>query len=175
MNSAQPNRSRRAFLFGARQMRATVQRPPWSLLEAAFVDACTGCGDCLAACPEAILVPDPDRLPVVDFSRGTGACTFCGACADACAASAFLAADRRDGQEPWYWRAAIGERCLTFNGIMCQSCKDACGDGAIAFVHVAGGVARPFLDVECCTGCGACQSPCPVQAISFTPMERADA
>ena len=175
MSSVGPEKSRRAFLFGAKPPRETKQRPPWSLIEPAFAAACTGCGACLDACPEEILVMGEDKRPAVDFRRGQQACTFCGACADVCPEPAFHARESRAALPPWPWRALIGDACLTQQGIMCQSCKDACGDGAIRFAYGAARVAAPQIDLARCTGCGACAAPCPAEAISFQKLEAAGA
>ena len=121
------NRSRRGFLLGVRAPNPPQQRPPWSLIEHAFASACNGCGACITACPEEILVIDSNHLAQVDFSRGQQACTFCSACADACPEPAFHDAATRHDMPPWSWQACIGDACLTHQGIMCQSCKDACG------------------------------------------------
>nr|WP_298687506.1 ferredoxin-type protein NapF [uncultured Dongia sp.] len=169
-------RSRRAFLTG--QSAATMAtakshapRPPWTLPESAFAAACTGCGECVTACPEGILYIDDSKLAAVDFRRGGNLCTFCGACAAICAEPAFLVATAREAEAPWHLRAAIGEACLTHAGVMCQSCKDACGDGAIRFVYGASRIPGPDIDLARCTGCGACAAPCPAEAITIFELE----
>ncbi len=168
------NRSRRAFLLGGSEPDSTVARPPWSLPDA-FAGACTGCGDCVPACPEAILLIGDDRLPQVDFRRGSGECTFCGACAEVCPEPVFLPVAARETTPPWTLRAAIGESCLTRHGVMCLSCKDACGTGAIHFAYAAERVPQPVLDLERCTGCGACIAPCPAAAIAIQRVDGAEA
>lgn len=115
-------------------------------------------------------------MPVVDFAHGQmepggGACTFCGRCADACSTGALLASEARATSAPWSFAATISDACLARQGIMCQSCKDACGDGAIRFAYQSGRVAVPVIDLTGCTGCGACQAPCPAGAVSFQRME----
>ena len=168
MSGAFIDRSRRAFLFGA-QAEPRVDaglRPPWTLPDA-FMDACTGCGSCVPACPEGIVTLDEQSLAAVDFRRGSGLCSFCGACADVCPEPVFLALAFRAGTPPWTLRAEIGAGCLTHDGVMCQSCKDACGDSAIRFVYAAGRVAQPVIDLDRCTGCGACVGPCPASAIEI--------
>lgn len=167
MRSPGLDRSRRAFLFGAKSPREVKQLPPWSLIEHAFAAACTGCGACIDACPEKILVIGADKLPSVDFGCGQQACTFCGTCADVCPEPAFHDAAARAVLPPWSWHAVVGDACLTQQGILCQSCKDACGEGAIRFAYGAARVAVPQIDLALCTGCGACAAPCPAEAITF--------
>ena len=173
-------RSRRAFLTGrSADIAAAVKihglRPPWTLSESAFAAACTGCGDCVTACPEEILHIGADKLAAVDFRRGQGLCTFCGACAEICPAPAFLAGTARIVDAPWHLRATIGDACLTNSGVMCQSCKDACGDGAISFTYGASRIPQPAVDLARCTGCGGCVAPCPAEAITLFEREPADA
>ena len=134
-------------------------RPPWTGAQS-IADHCTGCGDCVAACPEQILIADPRGAPKVDFSRG--ACTFCGDCAGSCAAPVF----GRELSPPWSVTVAISDRCLPRRGIVCESCRDACTDGAIRFARAPGRAPVPEVALDRCTGCGACVSVCPESAIS---------
>lgn len=136
-------------------------RPPGAA--PGFDDLCTTCGDCAAACPEAIIVNDADRRPVVDFNAG--ACTFCGTCADACESGALEPALIPD----WPWRARIGDSCLSVQGITCRACEDVCDPRAIRFRLATGGRSFPELDLDQCTGCGACATACPAGAVSFSP------
>ncbi|WP_425038635.1 ferredoxin-type protein NapF [Primorskyibacter sp. S187A] len=138
-----------------------VQRPPWSN-EASIRAECTSCGDCLRACPEAILIPGPARTPSVDFSRGE--CTFCGACAEACHEGVFAPTD----MQPWDLVAQIGPSCLLASHVSCRLCTDFCETDALRFDLRAGGVGALRVEAEACTGCGACVSTCPVAALTLT-------
>jgi|SRR5690606_21014130 len=163
-----PDLGRRALLRG-RLHAPPPLRPPWALDESRFVDACTGCGDCVAACPEQVLVPAGGRLPEFDPARGE--CTFCGDCATACTRSAFGPVTGLS----WTLRAQVGETCLAARGIVCSSCRDACGEAAIMFPPTRT-VPVPHVAADRCTGCGACVAGCPTAAITLAPgrQEAAD-
>lgn len=152
---------RRAFLgMGSRSAKAPeAVRPPWTSA-VSIAEHCTHCGDCIAACPEHILIADSGGSPTVDFSRG--GCTFCGDCATSCAAPVF----DRALSTPWRLSVAISDRCLTKQGILCETCADACGERAIRFQRAPGRVPVPTIELESCTGCGACISGCPASAIA---------
>lgn len=158
MPNGEALQSRRAFLRGRFGDQPEPLRPPWARQERLHRD-CTACGDCIAACPEKILIAGDGGLPEVEFSAG--ACTFCTACAEACSEDIF----DPQAPEPWSYKATIATHCLAHRGVMCQSCGDACDARAIRFSYEAGSVATPRIEVEPCTGCGACVAVCPVEAI----------
>ena len=155
--------SRRGFLTG-RQAPPFRPLPPGISMET--LAACTGCGDCVAACPQQILLVADGRV-AVDFSLDE--CTFCDACAQACPEPVF--ADNRAMQHV----AAISDACLARRGVTCMSCRDACPENAIRFAPRTGGPFLPVLDAALCTGCGACIAPCPTTAIAARPKEPAHA
>lgn len=157
---------RRNFLRGRLTPSAPAVRPPWS--REASLDTCTTCGACIAACPQHILITDPDGLPAVDFAAGE--CTFCGLCAEACAETVF---DRTLPAFPHTIR--IEASCLTAGGVVCRTCGDACPEEAIRFQLRLGAPAFPVLDTGRCSGCGACVGQCPTGAISVRPLEAPNA
>src|SRR5262249_35327540 len=151
--------SRRAFLrLQAQPVAAGAIRPPWTTDQS--LGACTGCGACITACPEHILRLDPAGLPSVDFS--IGGCTFCGDCAKSCAAPVF----DLTRSPAWQVGISVSDRCLPKNGVLCESCRDICLDGAISFARARGCAPVPHISDSACTGCGACVSVCPAGAIS---------
>ena len=157
--------SRRRFLAGSLRRKRIAFRPPW-LTETA-VGGCSGCGACVEACPHQLIVLT-DGKPEITFT--SAACTFCGACAKACPEELF------DLDEQAFTHVAtIGDGCLPYQGVVCQSCRDACPEEAIRFVPRRGGPFLPEIRLAACTGCGACVAACPTSAIGIAPIpERAD-
>ena len=116
--------SRRSFL-GLSQ----VVRPPWALDEDRFVDVCTRCGDCVAACPEQILITSRGGYPAVDFGRG--GCTFCSRCVQVCDAEALQILDHE--APAWPHEVEHGEACIARHGVECRVCGEICEAEAIRF------------------------------------------
>lgn len=166
MAAATPDSGRRGLLFG-RSAAVAPLRPPWTLDEPAFLDACTGCGACVERCPERVLATGAGRHPV--FDPRAGECTFCGACAAGCPTGAI---DR--SRHAWSLRAMAGEACLPRRGVVCSSCRDACPEQAIRF-PLATSLPVPDVDPARCTGCGACVAPCPVQAMGLARISEESA
>lgn len=104
-----------------------------------------------------------DGLPEIRF--GAAECTFCGACAKACPAPVFT-----ETSAPFAHMIAIGSSCFPAAGIVCQSCSDACPEGAISFRPRIGGPPLPSVVHDRCNGCGACIAACPAGALSATPL-----
>ncbi len=165
-----PNMGRRAFLRG-RSLRfsPTAIRPPWALPLAMFVNACTRCDECVAACPQHILQRGDGGYPEISFHNGE--CTFCGQCADACKEGAFQT-DTHTVHQAWNLSVAIQPSCLSLNGVVCRTCGDHCDARAIRFQLQTRAIAIPHISQEACTGCGACLSACPVNAVDIKNMPR---
>jgi len=162
---APPDPARRRLLGGT---AAAAVRPPWTSA-ARIGAACTGCGACIAACPEGILTANEDQFLILDPRRGL--CTFCGDCAAACTHGVFDPA--LNPAQPL--RPAVSTACLEAKGIVCEICRDACPEGAIRIVRRAGRTAHPWIDDARCTGCGGCVAPCPAGAVALGGREPAHA
>ena len=162
--------TRRVLLRGRLHDEPTL-RPPWALDGSRFSDACTGCGDCVRACPPQVLVRGAGGLPV--FEPAQGECTFCGECSAACPEPVFVSRN----VTRFAHVAVVGDGCLARNDVACQSCGECCPEQAIRFRPRIGGPFLPGLNEEICSGCGACLSVCPVGAIGLRPgeLEAADA
>ncbi|MGL4448865.1 ferredoxin-type protein NapF [Shewanella sp.] len=153
----QPINHGRRSLFNRRKTPA--MRPPWVRDTIEFTDVCTRCAACIDVCETHIIFKGDGGFPEISFKENE--CTFCTLCAKACPEPVFDLTQTA----PWQHKATILDTCLTYQGICCQSCKDACEPRAIRFTPSIGQVPSPKIDVELCTGCGACVAPCPSQAI----------
>lgn len=150
------NQSRRR-LFSRKKNDAV--HLPWVKNDIAFTDECTRCDKCISACETHIIIKGDGGFPEVDFNIDE--CTFCKKCVEACPEPLFTQTD----EAPWAIAASIQNTCMAYQGIWCQSCKDACDAMAISFTMAVGKAPQPVIDTEACTGCGACVAPCPSAAI----------
>lgn len=157
-NMTQSINNSRRNLFSRRKSLAI--RPPWVREDIEFTDVCTRCSACINACETQIIVKGDGGFPEISFNNSE--CTFCTLCAKHCPEDIFDLT-----QTAWHIKAQIQENCLTYQGIWCQSCKDACEPRAINFTLSVGKAPSPTINLEQCTGCGACVAPCPSQAIAI--------
>lgn len=159
---------RRSFLRGDLRAAAAAEpaapaRPPWSRRpDAEFVARCTGCGDCVRACPQGVLLRGDGGLAQIAFDRA--GCSLCGDCARVCPTGAI---DASAVAPAFPWKVAVSEACLSRRGVECRVCGDACDARALRFVPAPGGIAQLRIDADACTGCGDCVGVCPVRAIDL--------
>jgi NAD-dependent dihydropyrimidine dehydrogenase PreA subunit len=158
-------------------------RPPGSLPEQQFLQACIRCGECFKACPN-------DVLHALGFQQGfeglwtphvvadwAGCESSCNACGQVCPTGAIRAIPLDEKRVCRIGLAEVNLRtCLPYAGReACQLCVDEChsaGYHAIEFTRVhtqvddAGnpdedsGFVAPVVLAEKCVGCGLCQTRC---------------
>lgn len=155
--------TRMQFLRGDIRGAKKVIRPPWALHEESFIERCSRCHKCMVACPEKIIIKGRGGFPEINFALGE--CTFCQMCVERCSDDALI--KQQNEPPPWELKANVGLECLTYQGVVCLSCKEQCDTRAITMKHQSGAVAVPLIDHSLCSGCGACYQPCPVNAITL--------
>jgi len=137
----------------------TLIRPPYYGDINEFDKECQNCnGKCATLCQEQIIIIGEDKTPRLDFSKN--GCSYCDECALACEFDVL----RVENKQLINAGIRINEsNCLSWQGVMCFSCKDPCLDDAIEFKAMF----MPTIDQNKCTSCGFCISRCPSAAIDI--------
>lgn len=130
-------------------------RPPGAVKEEIFLERCTGCGDCLEACPhDAIQQLTSNETPVI-FPE-VSPCQLCEdfPCIGACETDALLPLTGRL-QVNMGVAKVLAKMCTAGNG--CNACVSKCPTEAISMDF---GSFRINVDDTVCVGCGVCQYIC---------------
>ena len=130
-------------------------RPPGAVEEEMFLERCTGCADCVEACPhDAIQTLLSNDTPVIFPEESP--CQLCEdlPCIGACETDALLPLAGR-------FQVNMGvakvwpKMCTAGNG--CNACVSKCPTEAISMDF---GLFRIAIDDMLCVGCGVCQYIC---------------
>jgi len=150
----------------AKGKKSVVIRPPYYNDKNAFGRECQNCdGLCATSCQEQIIIIDEDKTPYIDLSKG--GCTYCDDCAEACEIGVLSIKDKK------FLNATISideKRCLSWQGVMCFSCKEPCIDDAIDFKAMF----MPTINKDKCSACGFCVNRCPSNAINIEILKVKD-
>jgi len=146
-------------LKGEGKKAQEIIRPPYYKDIDAFDTECLNCdGKCATLCQEQIIIISGDKTPRLDFSQN--GCTYCDDCATACEYDVLNVEDKKLIDAG----IRINERtCMSWEGVMCFSCKDPCLEDAIEFKAMF----MPTINQEKCTSCGFCIGKCPSYAIDI--------
>jgi len=152
-----------------------VLRPPGALPEAEFLRTCIACQECIRVCPSHGLRPVLLEAGLAGIGTPRlvprqGGCSLNPSCPDLCAQVCPVDALRPVAPKDLKLGLAHVERslCLAWDqGVKCLVCVEACL--VQAAVPYEG---RVTVDPQKCTGCGRCESGCPVpgSAIHVQPL-----
>lgn len=152
---------------------ARVIRPPGAIPENQFLSACIRCGECIKLCPTNGLQPvifetGVSGLFTPRLQARIGGCErYCNGCGQVCPTGAIR---KLSLEEKSYARLGTAvlhkEMCLAWEqDKLCLICDEACPFNAInsRLVEIMGvKLVRPIINEELCTGCGICESRCPI-------------
>ncbi|QSZ42319.1 ferredoxin-type protein NapF [Sulfurimonas aquatica] len=139
-----------------------IIRPPYNNDEMLFTSECQNCdAKCVSVCEEEIIKIADDQTPYLSFE--SSGCTFCDECAIACEFGVLEVENKKN--------VDVGinisvSSCLSWENVMCFSCKDPCLENAIVFQ----GLFKPVIDDSKCTSCGFCISRCPASSIEIVAL-----
>lgn len=150
-------------------------RPPGALPEPEFLSRCVRCGECMKACATNTLQPiwlkaglEGIFSPVL-VTRLAGCAITCNVCGKVCPTGAIRDLPLIEKQHAKVGTAWINRsNCLVWEqDRKCLVCDEVCLYNAVSFKPVPGlKNAAPFVEENRCTGCGWCESKCPVQGES---------
>lgn len=154
------NLNRKQFLHG-RFANTRLIRPPWSIDEPLFTDACSRCFECARVCPSQLIIKGEAGYPEMSFIRQ--GCDYCQACVKACSE---LALNIKQ-PVPWHQSVEINDQCFAARAIECRSCADTCEHQALEFKLLRAGQSQVKVNSAACNGCGECVHVCPAHAIKI--------
>jgi ferredoxin-type protein NapF len=143
----------------AKAEKDIIIRPPYYRDINAFDTECLNCdGKCATLCQEQIIIISQDKTPKLNLSKS--GCTYCDDCAVGCEYDVLYVENKRIIDAG----IRINElKCMSWEGVMCFSCKDPCLEDAIEFKAMF----MPTINQDKCTSCGFCISRCPSVAIDI--------
>jgi ferredoxin-type protein NapG len=130
-------------------------RPPGAVEEELFLERCTGCADCVEACPpHAIQMLLNNDTPVIFPEESP--CQLCEdlPCIKVCETDALLPLEG-PAQVRMGVAKVLPKICTAGNG--CNSCVSKCPTGAISMDFT---LFQVHVDEGLCVGCGVCQYIC---------------
>jgi len=149
--------------------RKSPVSPPGSVSQEHLLHRCTSCHLCIRKCPSKILRPslleyglEGFMQPLLDFRNGF--CKYdCKVCSEVCPSGAILSQTLENKRKLQIGLAVYRrENCLSYTGERnCSACMFNCPTDAITMGYDANDRLRPFVDLQKCLGCGACEHVCP--------------
>lgn len=138
-------------------------RPPGTIPEGDFLATCNRCSRCVKVCPTSGLVPMPITRGIIAYETPEliprkGCCELCMLCSKVCPTGAIRPIEK---EEVKIGVAKLDRlSCLAWaQGKACLICKERCPADAIRI----DGSKRPYIDIQKCIGCGACENACPLE------------
>ena len=160
--------------------RNTYILPPGAKSQRHFTKHCTACQLCVSVCPNHVLRPSADitRLMQPEMSYTRGYCRpECTRCSDVCPTGAIRLTDMAVKSSTQIGHAVpLYDNCVVVTDrVSCGNCARHCPTGAVIMVAENAddpdSLKVPFVNIERCIGCGACENLCPARPLSAIYVE----
>jgi ferredoxin len=159
------------------RLQGRLIRPPGSIPEPDFLNACIHCGKCMKVCPTnglqpCVLEAGLNGIWTPRLAARIGGCEKnCNMCGQVCPTHAIRALPPEEKTYAKMGTAVIDRtRCIAWEqDKVCLICDEACPYNAISSLSetIRGTtLLRPFIDERICTGCGLCEARCPIEGRS---------
>jgi len=144
--------------------------------EAAFIEACIGCGLCGEVCPARCVKFHKDdagaaaNTPYIDAAAKS--CILCGYCMEACPTEALTITEIKKID----MGVAQIDRVACYPWVdqgVCGACVSVCPLGATAIDFEFGNFYRPVVK-DGCVGCGQCVEVCPEPSLPIRVVHRSE-
>lgn len=146
-------------------------RPPGAIDEPEFLGVCVRCGNCIRACPTRIIKPSlaqhrpADLLtPILQF-RENYCLADCTKCMEVCPSGALARLSAKNkAKRPIGLPKVDMDVCFLAESRECTECRRWCPHEAIRYEWSEPEYTLiPQIDLDRCTGCGACEAVCPTK------------
>ncbi|MCL9774472.1 4Fe-4S dicluster domain-containing protein [Vibrio methylphosphonaticus] len=143
------------FELASPHVTRTVARPPGAVDEFLFQQICSGCAECVSACPEQVISLNEQ---LAELTLDYGYCAQCNECQQVCPTGALHGPNRDTLIRPVF--ASACQNALFGD---CSLCAEQCPSQSISIR--ANGL--PVVDGASCDGCGRCKQACPFTSIAL--------
>ena len=161
-------------LFGRKEPKRGVIRPPGAIPEEHFKERCIRCGNCMKVCPTNALQPvffksGPDGIWTPELVPEIGWCEYnCNLCGQVCPTGAIKKLPLEKKQYEKMGLAEVSRTtCFAWGQKTdCMVCEEHCpipSKAIKAEIEMIGthALKKPVVDPNLCIGCGICQNKCP--------------
>ncbi|MDR3365373.1 MAG: 4Fe-4S binding protein [Prevotellaceae bacterium] len=174
-------KSEASSLTGSRKKYARQQPvlPPGAISTENMLKRCTSCHLCISKCPSRVLKPAFMEYGLAGMMQPTahfekGFCSLsCTVCSEVCPSGAIRRLTKEEKRHTQSGYAVFTRNICTVitSEASCGVCSEHCPTQAISMIPHKNGLTVPYVNVNACVGCGACEFSCPARPLRAIHVE----